>query len=188
MLTENNLRLAYIRVASTFQETVRELQSEDFEKKFVEKVSDKSKEGPQLQNMLAMIREDDSIHVHELSRLGRNTKDLLEIVEEVLEKGARIRFHKENLEFIAGENQLPIQNLMLTMLSAISHFERELTLERVREGIAIAKAKGKYKGKRSRFSEAEVETIRKEFIGSKNKARLAKKHGISRGYLYRIGA
>lgn len=182
------MKIAYKRVSTVDQNMDRQLVGQEFDKKFVEKVSGKSKDRPQLQNMLAMIREDDAIHVHELSRLGRNTKDLLEIVQEILEKGARIKFHKENLEFIAGEKQSPVQNLMLTMLSAISQFERELTLERIREGIAIAKAKGKYKGKQSRFSKQDIAAIKEEFQEASNKAELARKHGISRGYLYRLAS
>jgi len=75
---------------------------------------------------------------------------------------------------------------MLTMLSAICQFERELTLERIREGIAIAKAKGKYKGKQSRFSKGDIAEIKAEFMVAPNKAELARKHGVSRGYLYRL--
>jgi DNA invertase Pin-like site-specific DNA recombinase len=182
------MKIGYKRVSTVIQRVDRQLAGIEFDKTFTEKVSGKSKDRPELQNMLGMIREDDQIHVHELSRLGRNTKDLLEIVEEILSKGARIKFHKENLEFIAGEQQSPVQNLMLTMLSAISQFERELTLDRIREGIAIAKAKGKYLGKKSRFSKSDVAQIKSEFQVSENKAQLAKKHGISRGYLYRLAS
>lgn len=180
------LKIAYIRVSTIDQNTDRQLAGLEFDRTFEEKFSGKSKNRPELQAMLGMIREGDDIHVHELSRLGRNTKDLLEIVEEILAKGAQIKFHKENLEFIAGEQQSPVQNLMLTMLSAISQFERELTLERIREG--IAKAKGKYKGKQSRFSEGDIKQIKAEFLVAENKAKLARKHGISRGYLYRLAS
>jgi DNA invertase Pin-like site-specific DNA recombinase len=75
---------------------------------------------------------------------------------------------------------------MLTMLGAISTFERDLMLERQREGIAIAKAKGKYKGRKSIFTDVDVETMRIEFGEAKNKAELARKYGISRAYLYRL--
>lgn len=75
---------------------------------------------------------------------------------------------------------------MLTMLGAISTFERDLMLERQREGIAIAKAKGKYKGRKSAFSDDDIEQMKVEFAETKNKAELARKYGISRAYLYRL--
>ncbi len=182
------MKIAYMRVSTVDQKFDRQLLGMKFDRTFEEKVSGKSKDRPQLQSMLGMIREDDEIHVHELSRLGRNTKDLLEIVEEVLSKGASIKFYKENLEFISGRQQSPLQNLMLTMLSAISQFERELTLERIREGIAIAKAKGHYKGKQSKFSKDDIAQIKIEFTTAKNKSEVARKWKISRGYLYRLVA
>ena len=72
------------------------------------------------------------------------------------------------------------------MLGAISTFERDLMLERQREGIAIAKAKGKYKGRKSAFSDDDIEQMKVEFAETKNKAELARKYGISRAYLYRL--
>ncbi len=77
---------------------------------------------------------------------------------------------------------------MLTMLGAISTFERDLMLERQREGIAIAKAKGKYKGKQCRFSEEELADIKERFSTAKNKSELARELEISRPYLYRLVA
>jgi len=145
----------------------------------------KNKERPQLKAMLN-LRAGDRINVHELSRLARNTKDLLSIVEAILYKESSIYFHKENLRFTPQTEADPFQKLMLTMLGAISTFERDLMLERQREGIAIAKAKGKYKGKQSRFSAEEIADIKEQFSASKNKAKLAKALGISRPYLYKL--
>ncbi len=123
------------------------------------------------------------MNVHELSRLARNTQDLLKIVDEIISVGASVHFHKENLMFDGSKKDDAFQTLMLTMLGAISTFERDLMLERQREGIAIAKLKGKYKGRKSTFSTGDVCQIKNEFIVSKNKAELARKYGISRGYL-----
>lgn len=133
-----------------------------------------------------MIRENDSINIHELSRLARNTQDLLNIVNEIVEKRASIRFIKENLFFDGSEKQDPFQKLMLSMLASISTFERDLLLERQREGIAIAKSKGKYKGRPSRFTPADIEVIKSRFAETKNKSALAKELGVSRGYLYQM--
>jgi len=136
--------------------------------------------------MLSNLRDGDVINVHELSRLARNTRDLLDIVDQILDKGASIHFHKENLRFDASKKDDAFQKLMLTMLGAISSFERDLMLERQREGIAIAKEKGVYKGRKSVFNDDEVSVIKSEFEKSTNKAELARKHNITRSYLYKL--
>ena len=177
----------YKRVSTVDQNLDRQLLGFECDREYVEKVSGKDMNRPQLQALLQNIRAGDIVHVHEMSRLGRNTKDLLDIVEQIVEAGGTIKFHKENLEFKSGESN-PFQSLMLNLLSSLAQFERDLLLERQREGIAIAKAKGKYKGRRSRFSDDDIAKIRKEFKASKNKADLARKWGISRQYLYSLGA
>jgi DNA invertase Pin-like site-specific DNA recombinase len=176
----------YIRVSTVQQNTERQLLGVACDREFVEKVSGKDANREELQKLLLIIRDGDLVNVHELSRLARNTQDLLHIVDEVLAKGASIKFHKENLHFDANKKTDAFQNLMLTMLSAISQFERDLMLERQREGIAIAKQKGKYKGRPSSFSDDDLDKIRAEFTETSNKAELAKKWKISRGYLYRL--
>ena len=118
--------------------------------------------------------------------MARNTQDLLNIVDEILQVGASIQFHKENLLFDGAKKDDPFQKLMLTMLGAISTFERDLMLERQREGIAIAKEKGKYKGRRSNFTNDDISKIKIEFAQTTNKTRLADKYRISRGYLYEL--
>jgi DNA invertase Pin-like site-specific DNA recombinase len=176
----------YIRVSTVAQNTERQLAGIDCEREYVEKVSGKDTNRVELQAMLLNLREGDRVNVHELSRLARNTRDLLSIVDEIISKGASIKFHKEGLVFDGSKRDDAFQKLMLTMLGAISTFERDLMLERQREGIAIAKAKGKYKGRKSIFSD--IERIRSEFSETKNKANLARKYGISRAYLYRLAS
>jgi DNA invertase Pin-like site-specific DNA recombinase len=178
----------YIRVSTITQNSERQLIDVACDRQYADTCSGKDKERPQLQAMLLNLRDGDQINVHELSRLARNTKDLLSIVEEILYKKSSIHFHKENLRFTPNIEADPFQKLMLTMLGAISTFERDLMLERQREGIAIAKAKGKYKGKQCRFSADEIADIKEKFSASKNKAALAKELGISRPYLYRLVA
>ena len=180
------MEFIYRRVSTADQKTDRQLPGLIADRDFEDKLSGKTTDRPQLQIMLSMLRVGDVVHVHELSRLARNTRDLLELVEHVTGIGATIRFHKENLTFTPESENDPFQNLMVTMLAAISSFERELTLARIREGIAIAKAKGKYKGRKSRFTPAQLDQIRTEFANTKNKVALAAHWGISRGYLYKI--
>ena len=178
----------YVRVSTVDQNTDRQLVGIECDRVYEEKVSGKDKNRPELQAMLLNLREGDLVNVHELSRLARNTKDLLEIVEQILSVGASIKFQKENLFFQSSEKSDPFQNLMLTMLGAIAQFERDLMLERQREGIAIAKAKGRYKGRQTRFSADEMERMKSEFSIAKNKAAVARNWGISRQYLYKLAA
>jgi DNA invertase Pin-like site-specific DNA recombinase len=176
----------YIRVSTAVQNTDRQLRDVSCDREYLEKVSAKDTNRPELQNMLNNLREDDVVNVHELSRLARNTLDLLDIVDQIIDKGASIHFHKENLRFDASKKDDAFQKLMLTMLGAISSFERDLMLERQREGIAIAKSKNVYQGRKSVFSDEDILAIKKEFDETTNKAELARKHNITRSYLYKL--
>jgi DNA invertase Pin-like site-specific DNA recombinase len=176
----------YIRVSTAVQNTDRQLRDVSCDREYLEKVSAKATNRPELQNMLNNLREDDVVNVHELSRLARNTRDLLDIVDQIIDKGASIHFHKENLRFDVSKKDDAFQKLMLTMLVAISSFERDLMLERQREGIAIAKMNDAYKGRKSVFSDEDILAIKKEFDESTNKAELAREHSITRSYLYKL--
>jgi DNA invertase Pin-like site-specific DNA recombinase len=171
------VHFCYKRVSTADQNLDRQLVEVECDREYVEKVSGKDTNRPQLQAMLQNIREGDIVHVHELSRLGRSVKDLLEIVEQITSAGGTVKFHKENLEFKGGDKD-PFQALMLNLLSSIAQFERELLL--------IAKAKGKYKGKQSKFSAADVERIKADFDSTDNKSKLAERYGITRAYLYEL--
>lgn len=176
----------YVRVSTIQQKTERQLLDISCDREYLDKLSGKDKNRPQLQAMLDNLRAGDIVNIHELSRLGRNTKDLLNLVDQIISIGAIVHFHKENLIFDGSKKTDPFQQLMLGMLSAISQFERDLMLERQREGIAIAQAKGKYKGRKSNFSYDTIAKIKEQFTMSKNKAELAREYGISRGYLYEL--
>lgn len=175
----------YLRVSSVTQNTDRQLVGVECDKEFVDKCSGKDTNRPAFIAMMDYVRDGDTINIHELSRLARNTQDLLNIVKDLNGRGITIKFMKENLTF-TGDNNDPFQHLMLTMLGAISTFERDLILERQREGIAIAKANGKFRGRPSSFSEDQIGQIRAEFDQVKNKTELARKYGISRSYLYKL--
>lgn len=138
--------IAYIRVSTVEQNDARQkeaLAKYDIDKFFIEKVSAKDVNRPELQSMLDYIREDDTIYVKDFSRLARSTKDLLDIVEKLNKKGVKLISLKENLD-----SNTPTGKLMLTMIGAIYEFERTNLLERQKEGIAIAKREGKYKGRK----------------------------------------
>lgn len=138
------MNIAYVRVSTVEQNEARQLealQKFNIEKWFTEKVSGKDTNRPELQSMLEFCREGDTIYVHDFSRLARSTKDLLDIVECLQKKGVHLVSNKENID-----SSTPSGKLMLTMIGAIAEFERQNLLERQKEGIAIAKREGKYKG------------------------------------------
>lgn len=138
------MNIAYIRVSSLDQNETRQiegLKKYNIEKWFTEKISGKNTNRPKLKEMIEFAREGDTIYIHDFSRLARNTKDLLDIVEELNNKGIHLVSNKENLD-----TSTPTGKLMLTMIGAIATFERENLLERQREGIAIAKKENRYKG------------------------------------------
>ena len=138
-------KLAYTRVSSTDQNLERQLYGLSFDKVFQDKCSGKDTNRSGLNDLISYSREGDEIYVHDISRMARNTADLLSLVKKFNDKGVSLKFEKENLVFSGEAN--PMNDLMLTLLGAIYQFERSMILERQREGIQIAKAKGKFKGK-----------------------------------------
>lgn len=140
------MKIGYVRVSTVEQNDARQIEAlkkHEIEKWFTEKVSGKDTNRPQLKEMLDFVREGDTIYIHDFSRLARSTKDLLEIVELLNEKKVHLVSNKENLD-----TTTPTGKLMLTMIGAIAEFERANLLERQKEGIAIAKAEGKFKGRK----------------------------------------
>lgn len=140
------MNIAYVRVSTIEQNEIRQLEGlkkYGIDKWFTEKVSAKDTNRPQLQAMLEFAREGDTIFIWDFSRLARSTEDLLTIVKQLEQKKINLVSAKENLD-----TTTPTGRLMLTMIGAINEFERSNLLERQREGIALAKAEGKYKGRK----------------------------------------
>ena len=140
-------RVGYVRVSSAEQNEA--LQLEAFEglglyKIYVEKISAKNAKRPLLMQLLEYVREGDTVYIKDFSRLARSTKDLLEITEELEKRSVKLISLKESFDTSTATGKL-----MLTVIGAIYEFERENLLERQREGIAIAKRAGKYKGRRA---------------------------------------
>lgn len=176
-------QVAYTRVSSIDQNTERQLEGLTFDKTFTDKASGKDALRPQLQAALEFLREGDTLHVHSMDRLARNVDDLRSIVKGLTSRAVVVRFHKEGLTF-TGEDS-PMSNLLLSMLGAVAEFERALIRERQREGIAIAKTKGIYKGRKKALTEAQVGELKvKAGQPGQSKTELAKEYGISRETLY----
>jgi len=113
----------------------------------------------------------------------RNLDDLRRIVQTLTSRGVRMEFVKEHLSF-TGEDS-PMANLMLSVMGAFAEFERALIKERQREGIAMAKQRGAFKGRRKLLSQAEVAEIRHQIAAGESKSQIAREHGISRETLYK---
>lgn len=140
------MNIAYVRVSTIEQNDGRQLEGlkkYGIDKWFTEKISAKDTNRPELQKMIDFAREGDTIYIWDFSRLARSTEDLLKLVREMQSKGIHLISVKEALD-----TSTPTGKLMLTMIGAINEFERANLLERQREGIAIAKAEGKYKGRK----------------------------------------
>lgn len=178
------MRLAYIRVSTVEQNEQRQIeamQKYDIEKYFMEKVSAKDTNRPKLQELLEFAREGDTIHIHDFSRLARSTKDLLEIVETLNQKGVHLVSNKENID-----TSTPTGKLMLTMIGAIAEFERQNLLDRQREGIAIAKRQGKYTGGKRKQVPGFADGYARYQSREISKAALARELNISRPTLDKL--
>lgn len=147
----------------------------------MEKASGKDVNRPILQEMLEYIREDDTAYVEEFSRLGRSTADLLAIVQQIESNGAKFVSLKENFD-----TKTPAGKLQMTMMAAIAEFARAMILERQREGIAIAKQKGKYKGRKAVVVPDIEEYYQKYMSRNGTKSSIAAELNISRTTLDKL--
>ena len=176
--------IAYVRVSTVEQHENRQVESlktHNIDKWFLEKVSAKDTNRKELQSMLDYVREGDTVFIHDFSRIARNTKDLLTIVETLEARSIRLVSEKENIDTSTATGKL-----MLTMIGAINEFERACLLERQREGIAIAKREGKYKGRKP-ISITNFDTYYKQYLHREiTKSQLAKKLNISRPTLDKL--
>ena len=176
------LRIGYVRVSSFDQNPDRQLEQAQMDKVFTDKASGKDTQRPELDALLTFVREGDTVVVHSMDRLARNLDDLRRLVQKLTKRGARIEFVKECLTF-TGEDS-PMANLMLSVMGAFAEFERALIRERQREGIALAKQRGAYRGRKKSLSSERVAELRQRADAGEQKAKLAREFGISRETLY----
>lgn len=145
-MTTKGFNFAYIRVSTeeqNYESQMEAMKDLELAKVFTEKRSAKDTNRPELQNMLDYVREGDTVYVKDFSRLARSTKDLLNIIDILENKKVKLISIKEKLD-----TSTPAGKLMVTMLGAIYEFERANLLERQKDGIAVAKKEGKYKGRK----------------------------------------
>ena len=172
-------KIAYIRVSSLDQNTAR--QDIEADRVFEEKASGGTTDRPQLQSMLDYIREGDEVVVHEISRLARNLSDLQSIIAQINAKGASIEFLTEGMKF-EPETENPVTTMMMQMLGSFAQFERTVAKQRQAEGIAKAKAAGKYKGRKPKLNAA---TLLKQRDLGMSVQQMAMEHGVTRQAIYR---
>lgn len=180
--------IGYARVSTEEQNESRQIESlkeysEKIYKIFIDKVSGKDMNRPELQAMLNYVREGDVVVVSDFSRLARSTKDMLYIVNTLAEKKVGLISLKENLD-----TETPQGKFMLTIFAALYEFEREQILQRQREGIALAKRDGKYKGRKPiEFNEELFRAECKKWTdGLQNGKTTYQKLGMSSSRFYRV--
>jgi len=178
----NGQRIGYIRFSSLDQNPERQLDHVQVDRVFTDRASGKDAKRPELERLLAFIREGDTMVVHSMDRLARNLDDLRRIVQELTGRGVRIEFVKEGLTF-TGEDS-PMATLLLTVMGAFAEFERSLIRERQREGIELAKKRGAYRGRKKALSAEQVAELSRRIEAGERKAGLARELGISRETLY----
>ena len=175
-------RIGYVRVSTFDQNPERQLEGTPVARIFTDKASGKDTQRPQLEALLDFVRTGDTVVVHSMDRLARNLDDLRRIVRTLTQRGISIEFVKERLCF-TGEDS-PMANLMLSVMGAFAEFERSLIRERQREGIALAKQRGVYQGRKKSLSDADVIELRRRIGAGDKKAQVARDFGISRETLY----
>lgn len=175
-------RIGYVRVSTFDQNVDRQLEGQSLDRMFTDKASGKDVNRPQLDAMLTFAREGDTVVVHSMDRLARNLDDLRKLVHSLTKRGIRIEFVKESLTF-SGEDS-PMANLMLSVMGAFAEFERALIRERQREGIAIARQRGAYRGRKRSLSDEMVAELHRRVAAGERKAAIARDMGISRETLY----
>lgn len=180
--------IGYARVSTMEQNETRQLHSfegytEKIKKVFIDKLSGKNTNRPQLQAMLSYVREGDVVVISDFSRLARSTRDMLQIVQELTDKKVGLISLKENVD-----TDTPQGRFMLTVFAALAELERETILQRQREGIAIAKQQGKYKGRKPiPFNEEKFRAECKKWRnGEQTAVATMKKLDIKRNRFYQI--
>lgn len=181
-MAKQGQEVGYVRVSTVEQSTARQLDGVALDATFEDKASGRDRNRPQLQALVRHVRAGDTVHCHSMDRLARNVDDLRKMIGELTGRGVQIRFHREGLLFTGQDS--PMSNLLLTLLGAVSQFERELLRERQAEGIAIAKRAGVYRGRKPSLTADQVSQLRQRVAQGEKKASLARELRISRETLY----
>ena len=183
-MTNRCQRVAYVRVSTIDQNVGRQLEGLVADKTFTDHASGKNTSRPALQEALAYAREGDTLVVFSMDRLARNVQDLLRIVSDLNRRGVAVEFTKEHLSF--DGTATPMAQLLLTVMGAVAQFEREMLLERQKEGVAIAKREGRYKGRAPaiRTGNGKLADLTKLAAENTPVSEMARQVGVSRQTIY----
>jgi DNA invertase Pin-like site-specific DNA recombinase len=174
--------VGYIRVSTLDQHTDRQLDGIELDKVFSDKASGKDTARPQLEALLGFVRDGDTVVVHSMDRLARNLDDLRRLVRTMTGKGVRVQFVTENLTFTGDDTAMA--QLLLSVMGAFAEFERALLRERQREGIAQARLRGAYRGRKRSLTAEQIAQLRRRARAGESKTLLAKDFRISRETVY----
>ena len=179
-------RVAYVRVSAADQNEARQLEAVgECDRVYIEKQSARSRaDRVKLEECIRYLRDGDELVVASMDRLARSLVDLKQIVGEITAKGASVEFVHERATYAAGA-QDPRADLMLSLLGAFAEFERAIIRERQAEGIAIAKAKGKYKGRKRVLTDEQIAKARARIETGEGPSAIARDLGVGRSTLYR---
>jgi hypothetical protein len=177
------VKIGYIRVSTQEQNTMRQevlMQELGVDEVYIDRLSGKNTDRPELKKMMDYVRKGDTVIVESISRFARNTRDLLELIEKLSEKGVEFVSRKE-----AIDTTTPTRKFMLTVFGAVAELEREYILQRQREGIAIAKAEGKYRGRKP-IERSNFDAVEKLWrAGTISAAEAMRRLDMSRSTFYR---
>ena len=177
------MKIGYIRVSTQEQNTMRQevlMQELGVDEVYIDRLSGKNTDRPELKKMMDYVRKGDTVIVESISRFARNTRDLLELIEKLSEKGVEFVSKKE-----AIDTTTPTGKFMLTVFGAVAELEREYILQRQQEGIAIAKAKGKYRGRKP-IERSNFDAVEKLWrAGTISAAEAMRRLDMSRSTFYR---
>lgn len=177
------MKIGYIRVSTQEQNTMRQevlMQELGVDEVYIDRLSGKNTDRPELKKMTDYVRKGDTVIVESISRFARNTRDLLELIEKLSEKGVEFVSKKE-----AIDTTTPTGKFMLTVFGAVAELEREYILQRQQEGIAIAKAEGKYRGRKP-IERSNFDAVEKLWrAGTISAAEAMRRLDMSRSTFYR---
>ena len=183
----NSTIVGYARVSSVDQNLDRQLvqlKAENVEKLFIDKVSGKNLDRPGFSAMMEYVREGDVLVICSMDRLARSLMDLLDVTRKLQEKGVTVKFLKEKIELSASGETSAISKLLLAMMGAVAEFERSLIRERQQQGIALAKARGVYRGRKP-IDDERIEEAKRRISSGIPKTKVAKDLKIGRTTLYK---
>ena len=175
-------KIGYVRVSSIDQNPEGLIENVELDRISSPKATGRDTQRPQLEALLAFAREGDVVVVHSMDRLARNLEDLRQIVKTLTGRGVRVEFVKESLTF-TGEDS-PMANLLLNVMGSFAEFERSLIRERQKEGIALAKQRGVYRGRKPALSDEQIVELKGLVRTGIPKTRVAKGFGITRETVY----